>query len=187
MLVLYMIGSLIIRIKASKPGSIKAWVDNSIVAQWTDAVVPYGASMPPSLYVEPMRSCAKLCYDLLQMSVAAVWDVWLTSIRHFDIFIDLGFVDMLICAQLGPLRGSCPREHMQAIPGPLPGPSQPVHEAMTVKSTYPRGDKRRGHAQSSKLYFNASSPVGTRQWALRNSNDKVDKAINRGEANLLDT
>ena len=59
---------------------------------------------------------------------------------------------------------------MQAIPGPLPGSSQSVHEAMTVKSAYPRGDKRRGHAQSSKLDFNASSPVGTRQWALRISN-----------------
>ena len=53
---------------------------------------------------------------------------------------------MMIRAQLGPLRGSCPRGHMQAIPDPLPGPSQSVHEAMTVKSTYPRG----GHAQSSR-------------------------------------
>ena len=59
---------------------------------------------------------------------------------------------------------------MQAIPGPLPGSSQSVLEAMTVKSAYPSGDKRRGHSQSSKLNYNATSPVGTRQWALRISN-----------------
>ena len=77
---------------------------------------------------------------------------------------------MMISAQLGPLRGSSPRGHMQAIPGPLPSTSQPAHKVITVKSTYPRGDKRRGHAQSSKLDFNAPSPIGTRQWALRISN-----------------
>ena len=53
---------------------------------------------------------------------------------------------MMIRAQLGSLRASCPRGHMQAIPARLPSPSQLVHEAMTVKSTYPRGDKRRGNA-----------------------------------------
>ena len=78
MLVLCGISSLIIRIKAIEVGSIKAWVDNSIVAQWTDAVFPYSDLMPAGLYVEPMRSCAKLCYGAPQMSVAAVLDVWLT-------------------------------------------------------------------------------------------------------------
>ena len=45
----------------------------------------------------------------------------------------------------------------------------PSHEAVTVQSTYPRGDEWRGKAQSiqsSQLHDNASSPVGTRHWAL---------------------
>ena len=90
MLVLYGISSLIIRIKAIKLSSIKAWVDDSVVAQWTGSVFPRSALMPAGLYVEPMRSCAELCYDSPQMSVAAVLDVWFTSIPHFNIFIDLG-------------------------------------------------------------------------------------------------
>ena len=64
---------------------------------------------------------------------------------------------MMIGAQLGPLRRSCPRGHMQAIPGLLPDLSHSGHEAMTVQSNYLGGDERRGHAQSSKLHFNASS------------------------------
>ena len=91
MLVLYGIISLIIKIKAIKLSSIKAWVDDSEVAQWAGSVFPPSALMPAGLYVEPMRSCAELCYDSPQMSVAAVLDVWLTSIPHFDIFIYLGF------------------------------------------------------------------------------------------------
>ena len=91
MLVFYGISSLIIRIKAIKLSSIKAWVDDSVVAQCTNYVFPDSASMPAGLYVEPIRCCAKLCYDPPQMSVVTVLDVWLTSIPHFDIFIDLGF------------------------------------------------------------------------------------------------
>ena len=63
MLVLYGISSLIIRVKAIKLGSIKAWVDKSIVAQWTGSVFPDSALMPAGLYVESIRSCAKLCDD----------------------------------------------------------------------------------------------------------------------------
>ena len=37
---------------------------------------------------------------------------------------------------------------------------------MTVQSTYPRGDERRGNAQSGKLHVNAPSPVGKQQWPL---------------------
>ena len=70
---------------------------------------------------------------------------------------------MMIGAQLGPLRRSCPRGHMQASPGLLPELSHFGHEAFTVQSTYPGGDERRGHAQSSKFHLNASVPIGARQ------------------------
>ena len=75
MLVLYGISSLIsliIRIKAIKVSSIKAWVDDSVVAQWTGSVFPRNALMPAGLDVEPMRSCAELCYDSPQMSVGCM-------------------------------------------------------------------------------------------------------------------
>ena len=55
--------------------------------------------------------------------------------------------------------------HMQAIPGLLPDLSHFGHKAMTVQSTYPGGDERRGHAQSSKFHLKAPSPIGARQWA----------------------
>ena len=61
---------------------------------------------------------------------------------------------MMISAQLGPLRGSCPRGHMRAIPGLLLALSHFGHEAMTVEIPCARIDERRGHAQSSKLYLN---------------------------------
>ena len=51
MLVLNGISSLIIRIKAIRLGSIKAWVDDSVVAQWTGSVFPRSALMPAGLYI----------------------------------------------------------------------------------------------------------------------------------------
>ena len=42
--------------------------------------------------------CAELCYDSPQMSVAADLDVWLTSIPHFKIFIDLGLLEGSSCS-----------------------------------------------------------------------------------------
>ena len=78
---------------------------------------------------------------------------------------------MMTSAQLGPLRRMiCLTGHMQAIPGSLPDLSHFGHEAMTVQSTYPGGDTRRGHAQSSNFHFNASSPVGAWQWPPRKNN-----------------
>ena len=74
---------------------------------------------------------------------------------------------MMISAQLGPLRRGFPRGHMQAILGLLPDLSHFGHEAMIVKSTFPGGHERRGHAQHSKVNFNASSPLGAPQRAPR--------------------
>ena len=54
-LVLYGTSSLIVRIKAIKLSSIKAWVGDSVVAQWTGSVFPRSALMPAGLYVEPME------------------------------------------------------------------------------------------------------------------------------------
>ena len=59
MLVLYGISSLIIKIKATKLSSIKPWVDDSVVAQWTGSVFSCSAFMPAGLYVEPI-----ICFNL---------------------------------------------------------------------------------------------------------------------------
>ena len=70
----------------------------------------------------------------------------------------------LISAQLFPPRTSYPRGHMQPVPGLLSARSQLRHEAMTVKSACPRGNARRGYAQSGKLHVNGTQREREREF-----------------------
>ena len=57
---------------------------------------------------------------------------------------------MKIGAQLGLLRGSCHRGHMQAVQGSLSALSRMGRDAISVKSICPRQIEMRGHAQSAQ-------------------------------------
>ncbi len=46
--------------------------------------------MPASLDVKPMRSCPKLSNNTPEMLVAAILDVRLAAVSHFDVPVYLG-------------------------------------------------------------------------------------------------
>ena len=83
-LILDRVTAVIIRIKAIKILRSKAWVDNSVAAHGACSICPLQLLVAACLYVEPMRSCAKLGYDTSEVSVASLLNVWLASIAELD-------------------------------------------------------------------------------------------------------
>ena len=83
-LILDRVTAVIIRVKAIKILRSKAWVDNSVAAHGACPICSLQLLVAACLYVEPMRSCAKLGYDTSEVSVASLLYVWLASIAELD-------------------------------------------------------------------------------------------------------
>ncbi len=57
-----------------------------MVAHLTCSILPRNALMPASLYIKPMTSCPKVSNNTPEMLVAAILNVRLAAVSHFDVF-----------------------------------------------------------------------------------------------------
>ncbi len=60
-----------------------------MVAHLTCSILSRNALMPASLDIKPMRSCPKLSNDTPEMLVAAILNVRLAAVSHFDVPVHL--------------------------------------------------------------------------------------------------
>ncbi len=66
-----------------------------MVAHLTCSILSRNALMPASLDMKPMRSCPKLSNNMPEMLVAAILNVRIASVSHFDVPVHLGLAGVV--------------------------------------------------------------------------------------------
>ena len=103
-LILNGITAIIIRIKGIELLRRQAWVDDPVGTHGACSILSVKLPVAASLYVEPVRTCAELCYDSPQMFVARLLDVRFAFIPDFDTRVHYSFAGGLLAELLDMLR-----------------------------------------------------------------------------------